>query len=893
MIEETVAHYKILCRLGSGGMGVVYEAEDLKLGRHVALKFLPAEMERDAQALDRLQREARSASALNHPNICTIYEINEHEGRHFIVMELLEGKPLDQVIAGRPLPSGQVLELGTQLADALDVAHSKRILHRDIKPANIFLTDRGQAKILDFGLAKIAAGRSVAGLVGAGVTLDSAHLTSPGSTVGSVDFMSPEQALGEELDSRSDLFSFGVVLYEMATGTLPFTGASNVGVFDAIIHKAPAPILQLNPGLPPEFERIVFKLLEKDRDLRYQTAAELRSDLKRLKRDLDSGSATHVPAASSQRVMAAQSARTRGLGTVAMFVIGVVVLPAAIYGVFALLHRSTPAPFQSMNISKLTDSGNAFMGSISPDGKYVMYVVEEAGQQSLWMRHIPTNSVTQIEPATETRYRGLHFSPDGNYVYCIRREKDRPGVGLLYQIPVLGGTPRLIVTDVDSDITFSPDSRRFAFVRISARDKTSTMLAVDADGSHEQKIAALSPPATFSDNPSWSPDGKTIAIMEFFGQESGEFGRFAAIDVGTGRIKKLASLAQAGQVQGSSWVPDGSGMLVTSSGPNTNWTTQIGFVSYPSGDFRRITNDLNRYSAEVTTTHDGRSLVTVATETTSNIWVLPASGTMAQAVQISHGKSEAASIDWTADGRLLTYSAGSQGFEFDLRNSDGSAKSAIATEQLPIFAPAACGDGRYIVFTAARTDRGVNIWRMDSSGGNMKQLTTGVINQLPICSPDGQWVVYQTRTEAGDAVMKVPIDGGSAVNISKGVGADVSPDGKMVFFIGTEGSGLDGRFVWVVVPSGGGAPLYTVKADPRSKNRVRFTPDGKSLAYVVNEHGVSNIWTMPLTGGDPKPLTDSTSLTISDFAFSRDGKSLALSRGQDSRDVVLLTDTTR
>jgi eukaryotic-like serine/threonine-protein kinase len=895
MIEQTVAHYKILSRLGSGGMGVVYEAEDLKLGRHVALKFLPAEMEKDAQALDRLQREARAASALNHPNICTIYEVNEHEGRHFIVMELLEGKPLDQAIAGRALPVKQVLDLGIQLADALDVAHSKRILHRDIKPANIFLTDRGQAKVLDFGLAKVAAGRRVAEPVGAGATLDSAHLTSPGSTVGTVAYMSPEQALGEELDSRSDLFSFGVVLYEMLTGALPFTGATNAAVFDAILHKSPTSILQLNPGLPAELERIVFKLLEKDRDLRYQTAAELRSDLKRLKRDLDSASAVRIPVAgsSTRGVAVAASSPRNKLRSGAILIVAALAVAAATYGVYAVLHRSRPVPFQTMNITKLTDTGNAFMAAISPDGKYVVHVVEESGQQSLWMRHIPTNSVTQIQPPAETNYTGLSFSPDGNYIYCVRQEKD---ARLLYQIPVLGGAPRLILTDVGSSISFSPDGRRFAFKRDARATNTSSIVSADADGSHEQKVAVLSLPATFQGSPSWSPDGKTIAVMEFFGNKDGEIGHFVAVDVATGRITEIAPLGRVGQVNGSAWLPDGSGILAASNGPNTNWNVQIGLITYPGGESCRVTNDLNRYAETLSaTTRDGRSLVTVAYEISSNIWVMPASGTASQAVKISSGKNDASSVNWTSDSRILSFTGGSQGFEFDLRKADGSAKTVIATDSAPIFKPAACGDGRYIVFAGYRSVEGVNIWRMDTNGGNLKQITSGAYNQTPVCSPDGQWVVYETLNKDGHVLMKVPIDGGPPLNVSNrsGESATVSPDGKMIAFLGEEGSGTNARAVWLVVPSSGGAPLYTLNADPRRGDRLRFTPDGKSLAYAVDQHGISNIWAIPLAGGPPKQLTDFKSDGIFDFAWSRDGKSMALSRGQVSRDVVLLTDTTR
>jgi serine/threonine protein kinase/sugar lactone lactonase YvrE len=914
MINQTISHYRITGPLGSGGMGVVYEAEDLTLGRRVALKFLPPELSSDQNVLDRFLLEARTASALNHPNICTIYAVEKAEGENapsFIAMELLEGQNLDQKLHTGPLPADRLLDIAIQLADALDAAHAKGIIHRDIKPANILLTLRGQVKVLDFGLAKLT--RPEIEMETIGTTQDSprpAHLTSPGATVGTIAYMSPEQARGEELDTRSDLFSLGTVIYQMATGKLPFSGATSAVVFHAILELDPVSPLQWNATLPPKLQEIISKLLEKERDLRYQSAADLRGDLKRLKRDVESGRKSAAPPDSASVPLAASSAASRAsssvpvevasasshsavvaaarrhkLGTSLSIVSGIVVLLAAGYGVYSLLTRHGTMPFRNFSVSRVTEEGNVVGAALSPDGKYILSLVRDNGLASLSLRNVPTNSNTQVQPPADVSYGGLRFSPEGNYFYFVRSDPGNPELKFLYRSPLLGGTPEKLAEDVDTNITTSPDGRKVAFVRFDNPEPGKYQLIVRSLDQAAETVLASGPTGQGLNHPAWSPDGKTILCT--VNQPGDALTGLVAVDAGTGQQHLILSSLDALALP--TWTPDGKGLLALDSDRSTNYTrSQIVFISYPDGRVSPITRDTNNYS-DLSLAANGEVLATVLSEGRWNLSVMSATGGGADARQLGPVVNFT-NFTWTHDSRLIDDNDNTLGWV----NPDTGAKGVFATEMDSVSGdPWECSDGRHIVFVLSLLGGkgGQNIWRADASGGNLKQLSNGKQDNAPVCAPDSRWVYYMDN-RAG-RMMKISIDGGAAVKVTdmsiSGL-FDISPDGGTAAFgMIDHANGHEEKLVLLDTTTGQVRKLMKFERE-RMGFFIRLSPDGKSVVYPVRENGTDNLWQQPLEGSPGKRLTSFKAEHIWDYHWSPDGSKLAMVRGHTDSDVVLMRD---
>ena len=753
---QELGPYQITSLLASGGMGEVYRARDTRLGRLVAIKVFSPRLTAGSQALERFQREARAASTLNHPNIWTIHDVGTDPP--FIAMELLEGETLHERLRHGPLDLKSFFTIALAVADGLVAAHAAGIIHRDIKPANLFLTAHAP-KILDFGLAKSSEDAPVA--VSHQPTR-SAHtpLTEPGVAVGTVAYMSPEQLLGEQVDARTDLFSLGLSLYEMATGRAAFTGATNAAIPAAILHDAPRAPREIRSELPVRLEELLLRTLEKDRDLRFQTAADLRAELKRLKRELEAHQTTVNPgdaapnrlttrpsttgtemenprsagavAQSSDAQMLAALVTRHRIGIVAASVVIVLAAAGAFYAIREW-ERARPDPsnvasisLESLTVSQLTTSGKAQRATISPDGKYVAYIEREADQYSLWIRQPATGSTVQIVPPQPgVVIRATSITPDGAFVDFVRGYE-------LWRIPFLGGVARRLLDRVDSGIGWSPDGQRMAFLRANWPANESWLFVADSDGSHERAVATrrgvdgyfnvLSFPIAPNVHPAWSPGGGVLAVGLFANGSSLLF-----VDPATGAEQKVPI---DGVEQGMDWMDEGTLVfsVLPSSGPSQLWKT-----SYPDGRISRLTNDVNSYSG-VSLTSDRNELVTTRSERRVGISVGNAGASNTSDV-VPLAPNSGAALAWAGDRVLYTTAAGSIMSLVPDRGAPSLVVEAAAQ-------PAATSDGRTIVFTRF-APRAAEIWKADADGRNATQLADNGFHSA--ITRDNQYVLYGGR----------------------------------------------------------------------------------------------------------------------------------------------------
>lgn len=865
-------------------MGEVYLATDEKLNRRVALKILPPEVSAERKILNRFLQEARLAANLNHPHICTIYEVNAAAETPFLAMELVEGETLADKIKSQTLDLNETLTIVSQIADALDEAHRCGIVHRDIKSLNVIINRRGQVKVLDFGLAKIISEDVSEQDVTRAKTED-------GMLVGTVQNMSPEQALGKKLDGRTDLWSLGVLFYEMLCGEMPFKAATQAGIFDEILNKQPLAPRELNPNVSAELENIVLKLLEKDRDFRFQTASDLLADLKRVRRALgesfESSEAVRIssPQTSRREISSTQPFRARQ--TVLIALAAIIVLSGIVFAVYRFAPPKAGAfSLAETKSSRLTNLGKVSDASVSADGKYVAYVVDEGARQSLWLKQIENGGNAPIVPTSDVVYQGVKISPDGNWIYY--NVWDKKSVGEIYRVPVLGGVPQRVVRDCMPTLTISPDGKRLVFIRSDDQTRTMKLISAVIGENFEKVIYETDPSIGGLFAAAFAPDGETLALVGYFPDAQGEYKtQIAEMSAEGGELKTiwLRGKENVGFASTPQWLPDKSGLIVSLTGGEIY--NQLWLINYADGSQSALNNDFNSYDS-ISVSADGKSFIGVQREIFLSIWTLPTDNPAA-AKRLSEGKIEGIGLDWTPDGKIIYSSSVSGKFNLWAINANGSEKRQLTDDNFTSIDPCVSFDGQTVLYLTTR--RGYR--RLGLSEKEPKDLDFKNFNAISGCLRGENSYLQTSFDKDSLGIFKVDFntDQKTLVLSVRAQQAEISPDGKRLAYTFWDDNEKRIKSEVMNLETKQTKPFDLPQTAIRDTSQTRYifqwTPDSKNIAYVNHQNGASNIWFYPSEGGKAKQITDFKDNLIQDFSFSRDGKQIAVSRGMFLSDVVL------
>ena len=884
---QTVAHYRILSLLGEGGMGKVYLAQDTKLNRKVALKFLPTQLATNQDHLRRFTQEAKSAAALHHPNIAQIFEIGKSDDAHYIAMEYVEGETLRQLLSRRKLDRKKAVEFAAQVASGLATAHKTGVIHRDIKPDNLIVTASGQIKILDFGLAKLVGKERGAAGIGELTTafMHSGDVTTPGAILGTVSYMSPEQARAEKLDQRTDIFSLGVVLFEMVTGERPFKGKSAIDTLHAIINEEPPPVSELNPQLPPEFADILSKALAKDTSERYQHAGDFELDLRRFKRALESNSliSTHtrgvaLPVKANRRAILFWSI------IAVVFVLGVVV--AAWLG--RSFSRATSSGWSTARTvaTQLTNyGGTEGAGALSPDGKSFVFVSEHGGTPDLWLRQIAGGEPVRLTNDAAEEADPI-YSADGETIHFTRIDATGSSI---WRIGALGGQGRRIVSNARKP-TLSPDGRSLAYF-VPDPDGTGDALVVSAlDGSGTRTVAGRFTGGNLNGRAAWSPDGRWLAYNRW--ELFAPFNLFV-LEVSTGRERQVTHFSRSGEgIESQTWLPDNRHLVVSYVPQSTFFQSDLGVLDIEDGSISRLTFNIAQAFGSLSVSADGTRLIATANQTRREVWKVPlgpdpdANGRAA--VRILDSSQDPMWTFVSRDGRTLLFNNATTG----TRNLwtmplDGSASPRQITmiEGDNVMHSALSPDGSRVAF-ASRARGHSDIWTQNIDGSDLRQLTNDeAADDWPVWSPDGKWIVFASLHQRQWETRRIPSAGGAAEKILDGFfrGDWIRrPDGDGTWLVSLVGSRLRlidferRTLVWEERFEGAGLPM--------------FSPDGRFISVVRQESRDRDaIWVYETATG--KGHVAVRFLEPFKMVFRAcwvdDGKALVVNRSQTISHVVL------